>query len=155
MRTLALLGCFVAGSGAGAWLGYAVAIVSGITSADPPRFPGGSLAASALAIGMLALLSVAAQRAGGGGEPLARACARGRSARNSLLFAAAFSAFAVEYAVYALGRVSLLAVCAAALVTFLLALAAIRRSALLRVAGVSLGSLYALAGVAVSLARAF
>lgn len=151
MRAIVLLGRFATGSGAGAWLGYAAAFASGLTSADPPRLPGGVLAASALAVGVLAALSVLARRAGGSGTTghPARARAEGRGTRNSLLFAAAV------FAVYAFGRVSTLALSPAALVALLLAFGAARRSALLRLAGITVGVLYALAGLAVSLARAF
>ena len=73
---------------------------------DPPRLPGGNLAASALALGALVGLSALAERAVGRGvEPPARARAEGRGARNSLLYAATFSAFAVLLAVFAFGRV--------------------------------------------------
>jgi hypothetical protein len=40
MRAFVLLGCFVVGSSAGAWLGLVSASVSGITSADPPLLSG-------------------------------------------------------------------------------------------------------------------
>lgn len=104
---------------------------------------------------MLAVLCVTARRAGGVGvEPPARARAEGRSIRNSLLFAAAFSAFAVVFAVFAFGRVAPLALSPAVLVALLLTLGAARRSPFLQLAGLSLGVLCALAGLAVSLVRA-
>ena len=156
MRAFVLLGCFVVGTSAGAWLGYVAASVSGITSAEPPRFPGGHLAASALALGVLAGLSVLAQRVGGIGiGDSARAWAEGHSARNSLLLAAAFSAFAVNFTTFAFGQVSPFSLLPAFLVAVLLALGAIRRSSLLHLVGIVVGVLYALAGLAVSLAKAF
>ena len=156
VRAIVLLGCFVAGSGAGAWLGLAAAVVSGSTSADLPHLPGGNLAFSALALVVLAVLSVLAQNAGGiGMDPAARARAEGRGARNSLLLAAAFSAFAVVFAVFALGGVSPLALSPAVLAALTLSLAAVRRDPLLRLVAICAGSLYALAGLAVSLAKAF
>ena len=157
MRAFALLGCFSAACGAGAWLGWATAVVFGFASPGPPAlFPGEVLAAAAAAaMGLAALAAVVRGVAGAGiGRP-GRARAEGRSARNSLLFAAAFSAFAAAFADHALGRVSPLLLLPAALVALVLALGAARRSPLLSFAGVSLGVLYALVGLAVSLTRAF
>lgn len=150
-----LIGSFVAGSGAGAWLGLAAAVVSGLTSADPIGFTGGIPAASTLALGVLAVLCVIARRAGGGGigDP-ARARAEGRSARNSLLLSATFSAFAIVLAVFVFGRVPSPSLIPAVLVVLLLALAAVRRDPLLRLAAICAGALYVLAGLAVALARA-
>ena len=63
--------------------------------------------ATLAALGALAALCLLAHRVGGSGiGPPARARAEGPSARNSLLFAAAFSAFAVVFAVFVFGRVS-------------------------------------------------
>jgi len=154
MRAVVLLFCFVLGSGAGAWLGYVLALVSGITSADLPLSLGGALAVTALAIGALAGLSVLVRRVAGAGiEPPGRARAEGRGARNSVLFAATFFAFTVVFAVFA--QISPLSLFPAALVTLLLSLAAVRRGTLLRLAAICVGVLYVLACLVVSLARAF
>lgn len=96
-----------------------------------------------LAGGVLAAVSVFVYRAGG------------RSARNDLLFSAAFAAFVVLLSVDSMGAVPLLAPLPALLVALLFALASVRRSLLFRLAGLSLGVLYVLAGVLVSLAGAF
>jgi hypothetical protein len=64
-------------------------------------------------------------------------------------------AFAVVYAVFALGRVSALALLPAAPVALLLALGAVRRRRGLRLAAVCARVLHALAGLAVSLAKTF
>ena len=155
MRALILLCSFVVGSGAGALLGFLTAAVFGLTSVDPPSFPGGNVTASALALGALVGASVLARRAGSGIEEPHRARAEGRSARNSLLLAAAFSAFAVVFAVFAFARVPPLSLLPSFAVAFLLALAVAWRAPLLRLAAICVGVLYALAGLAVSLAKAF
>ena len=151
-----LIGCFVAGSGAGAWLGLAAAVVSGLTSADPIGLTGGTLAASTPALGVLTVLCVIARRAGGIGigDP-ARARAEGRSARNSLLLSATFSAFAVVLAVFVFGRVPSPSLIPAVLVALLLALAAVRRDPLLRLLALCAAVLCVLAGLAVAVAQSF
>ena len=156
MRAIVLLSCFVAASGTGAWLGLAVAFISGLTSVEPPRFPSGNLAASAFALGVLAVLCVIARRAGGIGigDP-ARARAEGRSARNSLLLSATFSAFAIVLAVFVFGRVPSPSLIPAVLVALLLALAAVRCDPLLRLLAVCAAVLCVLAGLAVAVAQSF
>ena len=156
MRARIVLGCFTVGLGAGAWLGLVAASVSGLTSAEPPRLPGGHPAASALAIGVLAVLSVLAQRVGGIGivDP-ARARAEGRGARNTLLLAATFSAFSVVFAVFAFGRVLAPSLLPSLVVAVLLAIATIRRDFRLLLAALCAVVLCVLAGLAVSVMRAF
>jgi hypothetical protein len=145
VRAIVLLGCFVGGSGAGAWLGYALAVVSGLTSADPSRLAGGNLAASALALGALVGLSTFAERTlGRGVEPPARARAEGRGARNSLIYAATFSVFAVVFVSFAFGRVSPLSLLPVVALAVLLAFGAVRRDPLLRLAALCAGAFYVL-----------
>lgn len=78
-----------------------------------------------------------------------------RSARNDLLFVAAFAAFVVLLSVDSTGGIPLLAPLPALLVALLFALAAVRRSVLLRLAGLCLGTFYAVAGILPPLTSAF
>lgn len=142
-RSFVLFGGFLAGTLAGGWLGLVAAFVSGIAVSAPPRFPGEDLVAAVLAGGVLAAVWALVYRAGG------------RSARNDLLFVAAFAAFVVLLSVDSTGAVPLFALLPALLVALLFALAAVRRSALLRLAGLCLGTLYAAAGVLTSLTSSF
>ena len=157
MRTVILLGCFIAGSGAGAWLGYAAATVFGLAPAGSPRFfPGEDLTVAVLACaGLAGAYALVYRTAGARIEPAGRARAEGRATRNSLLFAATFSGFAVVFAVFVFGRVPSPSLIPAVLVALLLALSAVRRDPLLRPAAICAGFLYVLAGLAVSLARSF
>lgn len=142
-RSFVLFGGFFCGTLAGGWLGLVAAFVSGIAASVPPRFPGEDLLAAVLAGGALAAVCALVYRAGGS------------SARNDLLFAAAFAAFVVLLSVDSTGAVPLLAPLPVLLVGLLFALAAVRRSALLRLAGLCLGTLYAAAGVLLSLTSSF
>ena len=152
-----LLGCFLSGSGAGAWLGYAAATVFGLAPSGSPRFFAGEVLAVAVlaCAGSAGACALVYRTAGARIEPAGRARAEGRATRNSLLFAATFSAFAVVFVVFTFGRVPSPSLIPAILVALLLALSAVRRDPLLRLAATCAGFLYVLAGLAVSLARSF
>ena len=133
-----------------------VAFATGIAASDPLRLPGEDVVAAILAgVILTALCALVDRAAESGTEPPGRARAEGWSARNDLLFSAAFATFAVLYSVDSLGEIPLLAPLPALLVALMFAVAAVRRSSLLRLAGLFLGGMYVLTGVLVSLAGTF